>query len=54
MTILRYSALSINALLIFEMHGLNGKLFLNATFFSALSFRFDSSAKIVEYANQKC
>ena len=35
MTILRSSALSINVLLIFEMHELNGSLFLIATSFSS-------------------
>ena len=45
MTISRSSALSINVLLIFEMHDLNGALFLNTTFFSALSFSFAAAAK---------
>ena len=43
MNISRSSALSINTL--FEMHDLNGALFLNATFFSALSFLFAVAAK---------
>ena len=45
MTISRSSALSINVLLIFEMHDLYGALFLNATFFSALLFSFVAAAK---------
>ena len=45
MTISRSSALSINALLIFDMHDLNGALFSNTTFFCALSFSFAGSAK---------
>ena len=45
MTISRSSAFSINILLIFEMHDLNGALFLNALSFSALTFSFASSAK---------
>ena len=45
MTISRSSALSINVLLIFEMHDLNGALFLNTTFFSALSFSVPAAAK---------
>ena len=39
------SALSINVLLVFEMHDLNGALFLNATAFSALSFSFAAVVK---------
>ena len=35
MTISRSSTLSINVLLIFVMHGLNGALFLNTTSFSS-------------------
>ena len=45
MTISRSSALSINVLLIFEMHDLNGALFLNTTPFSALSFSFGAATK---------
>ena len=45
MTISRSSALSINVLLMFEMHDLNGAILLNATFFSALSFSFEAAAK---------
>ena len=45
MTISRSSALSINVLLVFEMHDLNGSLFLNATFCSALSFSFEAASK---------
>ena len=44
MTISRSSALSINVLLIFEMHDLNGALSLNETSFSALSFSFAAAA----------
>ena len=44
MTILRSSAFSINVLLIFAMHDLNGALFLNATFFWSLSFSFAAAA----------
>ena len=44
MAISRSSALSINALLIFEMHDVNGALFLNATFSSALSFSLVAAA----------
>ena len=40
----RSSALPINVPLIFEMHDLNGALFLSATFFSALSFSFAAAA----------
>ena len=42
----RSSALPINVPLIFEMHDLNGALFLSATFFSALSFSFAAAAYI--------
>ena len=46
MVISRFSALSpIKVSLIFEMHGLNGALFLNAKFFSAFSFSFSAAAK---------
>ena len=45
MTISRSSVFSINVLLIFEMHDLNGALFLNSTSFSALSFSFAAAAK---------
>ena len=45
MTISRSSVLCINVLLIFEMHDLNGALFLNATFFRASSFSFAGAAK---------
>ena len=45
MTISRSFALSINALLIFEMHDLNGALFLNATSFSTSSFSFAATTK---------
>ena len=45
MTISRSSAFSINVVLIFEMHDLNGALFLNATFYSALFFSFAASGK---------
>ena len=45
MTTSRSSVLSINVVLIFEMHDLNGALFLNATFFSALSYSFATAAK---------
>ena len=44
MNISRSSALSINVLLLFEMHDLNGALFLNETSFSALSFSFAAAA----------
>ena len=44
MAISRSSALCINVLLIFEMHDLNGELFLSATFFSVLSFSFAAAA----------
>ena len=33
-------------MLIFEMHDVNGALFLNATFLSALLFSFAAAAKI--------
>ena len=46
MTISRSSALFVNVLIIFEIHDLNGALFLNATSFSALSFSFAAAAKI--------
>ena len=39
------SALYVNVLLIFEMHDLNGGLFLNATSLSGLSFSFAAAAK---------
>ena len=42
--ILTDSAFSINVLLIFAMHDLNGALFLNATFFWSLSFSFAAAA----------
>ena len=45
MTVPRSPALSINVLLIFEMHDLNGALFLHATSFSALPFSFAALAK---------
>ena len=45
MTKWRSSALSINVLLTFEMDDLNEALFLNAAFFSALSFSFAAAAK---------
>ena len=45
MIISKSSAFSINVLLIFEMHYLNGAWFLNATSFSALSFSFGAAAK---------
>ena len=45
MIISRSSALSINVLLIFNIHDLNGVLFSNVTFFSALSFSFAAAAK---------
>ena len=45
MTISRSSASSKNVLFIFEMHNLNGALFLNATFFSDLPFSFGAAAK---------
>ena len=45
MTISRSSALSLNVLLIFEMHDLNGALFLYTTSFSALSFSLTAGAK---------
>ena len=45
MTISRFSALFMNVLLIFEIHGLNGALFLNAKFFMALSSPFASLTK---------
>ena len=41
----RSSALSVNVLLIFEIHDLSGALFLYATAFSALSFPFVAAAK---------
>ena len=44
-TILRFFALSINALLIFDMCNLNGALLLNTASFSALSFSFAAEAK---------
>ena len=44
MTMSRSSALSINVLLIFEMHDLNGAFSLNETSFSALSFSFAAAA----------
>ena len=45
MVISRFSALSpIKVSLIFEMHGLNGALFLNAKLFSAFSFSFAAAA----------
>ena len=44
-TISRSSPLSINVLLIFEMHDLNGELFLNATSFTTLWFSFAAVAK---------
>ena len=51
MTVSRSFPLPINVLLIFEMNDLNGALFLNATFFSALSLSFAAAAKrlIVPY-----
>ena len=45
MAISRSSALSINVLLIFEMHDLKRALFSNATFFSASSFSFAAAVK---------
>ena len=45
MTISRSSALSINVLLTFEMHDLDGALFLNATFFLTLLFSFKAEGK---------
>ena len=45
MTISRSYALSINVLLIFEMHDLYKALFLNATSLSVLSFSFAAAAK---------
>ena len=45
MTTSRSSAVSINVLLIFNMHDLNVALFLNETSFSALSFSFAGAAK---------
>ena len=46
MSISRSSVLSINVLLIFDMHGRNGALFLNSNSFYALSFSFPGAAKI--------
>ena len=46
MTISRSSAFSINVLLIFDMHDLNGALLLIATSFSALLSSFSSGYKI--------
>ena len=46
MTISRSFTLLINVMLIFEMHDVNGALFLNATFLSALLFSFAAPAKI--------
>ena len=46
MTISRSFTLPINVMLIFEMHDVNGALFLNATFLSALLFSFAAAAKI--------
>ena len=45
MNISRSSALSIYTLLIFDMHELNGVLYLNATFFSTLSSSFATITK---------
>ena len=45
MTILKSSALSIEVQLVFEMHYLNGVLFLKAIFFCALSFSLAAAAK---------
>ena len=41
----RSSALSVNVMVMFEMHDLNGALFLNAIFFWALSSPFTAVAK---------
>ena len=51
MTTSRFSALSINALLIFEIHHVNGALLLYAIFLSALTFSFAEASKtsIVSY-----
>ena len=43
MTVSKSSALSINVLLIFDMHDLNGELFLNVATFSALIISFATS-----------
>ena len=40
MTILKFPALSINVLLIFDIHNLTGTLFLNAASFSSLLSSF--------------
>ena len=45
MIISRSSTLSINILIIFEIHDLNGTLFFNTTSFSDLSFSFAAVAK---------
>ena len=45
MTTSRSFALSINVLLIFAMHDLNGALFLKTVSFSALSFLFAAATK---------
>ena len=45
MIISRSSEFSINVLFTFEIRHLDGALFLNATFSSALSFSFAASAK---------
>ena len=52
MAMSRSFALSINVLLMFDMHDLNGALFLNTLFYSALSFLFAATAKrsIVTFA----
>ena len=44
MTISRSSALPTNVLSVFEMHDLNGALFLKEASFSALSFSFAIAA----------
>ena len=40
------SVFSINVLLIFDMDDLTGALFLNTTYFYALSFAFPAASKI--------
>ena len=45
MTISRSSTLSVNVMLIFDLHDLNCALFLDAATFSALSFLFAAVKK---------
>ena len=46
MSISRSSALSTNVVLVFDIHDINGGLFLNTTSFCVLSCSFGATAKI--------